>query len=147
MATPPPATAVPYSTTVRGVDDGSWSRMAKVICTSPWVVVFVLVWEPVTSMVNGGEGTTPRPPVGVVVGVVDGADVLGTEVATPAFLRASWARSEVDVPARRDQPGRSGPTAAKMTMTTTTMAVAKAAPVRWPTVKVRPVTSRQSTTT
>ena len=57
----------------------------------------------------------------------------------------SWARRAEEVPARWDQPGRSGPAAAKAVITISTAAPATAPPSRQVTERAHPAARRQAT--
>src|SRR5271166_2194719 len=98
---PPPSAGDPVRTTVSGVDEESCRCSVSVTLSTP-PFPSAVDCEPVTPTVNGGAGTDEEENAGVVVDEV----VLPVPlVAAVAFFRASCARSAVEVPARRDQPG------------------------------------------
>src|SRR5450631_3831417 len=123
----PPLTAGPLRRTTRGALV-PWTCMVCWTVTSPALFGLDCWTVPVTVAVKGTVRRALVDPGCVGLGTVGEAEVpLETPAADwAANLAAIWASSADDVPARFDQPGRSGPARAKTPIPITTTVVAPA---------------------
>ena len=146
MATPPPWAALPTSVDRQRGGRGVLEVHGQDHLHLALAVGLEVDWEPARPTVKGGVGAVPVGRSGRGGRVVVGAVGAPAAEAVPAFFLASWASRAVEVPARWDHPGRSGPRAAKTTRARATTTVPTPAAARWPAVKVRPVARRHTTT-